>query len=110
MNTRQKSIKYQFKKIGGSFDLDELTYEPHNENINFENVKYIAGPVSLVIIENEKYKKKLYLFGDKHVFTNKFDCQGNATPVNTIYLPDYLRYYFDKTKNIPLALFIEIHY
>jgi len=114
---KKKYIKYKTKylhmrdHVGGSFDLNEEIYTGSNANVtNIDKIKYIAGPVSLTIINNAKYKKKVYLFGDHHVYTDKFVCDGNATNENTIYLPDYLKYYFDKNKNTPIDLFIELPY
>lgn len=112
---KKKYIKYKTKYLreqyGGTFDLNENTYTGLNTvDIKPNEIEYIAGPVSLTVINNTKYNKKIYLFGDIHTYADKFTCDGNATNENTIYLPDYLKYYFDKNKNIPTDLFMESHY
>ena len=115
-----KYIKYKKKYFdakqyirGGLFDINEKTFVANNKDIILDTarLKYIVGPISLTIIFNSKYNKKIYLFGDKHVAaSDNIDCASDITNDNAIYLPDYLKYYFDKTKNIPIDLFIELPY
>ena len=100
---------------GGEYNLDEKTYvDDLNPPIDESELKYIAGPVSYILIRNEEYDKTIRLFGDRHVFTSQFECGpagiDDSTNQNTIYLPDYLKMYFNKYDKIPIDLFIEIHY
>ena len=119
---KQKYIKYKSKYLSlkniqkaGTFYLDEGAYSKirspdlRNIPVDLTNTKYIAGPMSLTIMFNKDLNKKIYLFGDVHVYTSFFDC-GVDDEKNTIYLSDYLNKYLSEEKNKTIDLFIELPY
>ena len=95
--------------FGGAFDQSEKQYVNHHYD-NLDGIKILTGPISHTIIHNTKYNKKIHLFGDRHVYTNKFKCYNQITESNSIYFPDYLEYYFSKEKEKIIDLFIELPY
>lgn len=110
MYTKNKSAYITIKNhFGGSFNVDEQHYINHHYD-NLNGIDLLAGPISHTIIVNTKYNKKIHLFGDRHIYTNKFSCNNKATQTNSIYFPDYLEYYFGKEKEKILDLFIELPY
>jgi hypothetical protein len=95
--------------VVGSFDMNEKHYvNRHYDNLN--GIELLTGPISHTIIHNEKYNKKIHLFGDIHVAADKFSCNNNATSTNAIYFPDYLEYYLGIEKNKIIDLYIELPY
>lgn len=99
--------------------VDEKQYVARNYD-NLDGIELLTGPIFHTIIHNTKYNKKIHLFGDKHVYTNRFSCNGKDTSANSIYFPDYLEYYFTKGINKDINkgnnngkiidLFIELSY
>src|SRR5437763_1762246 len=91
------------KILGGFFSFNEKSYKnDHTKTSTFinKNIKYIAGPISLYVVYDLQENKKIYLFGDVHIATNKgFDC-GSNDELTTIYLPEYLKYIFENNKDI----------
>jgi len=118
---KSKYIKYKTKYLnlkyqqGGIFNLDEQNYQNISPTIlrskkyKNHNPKYIAGPISLTIINNVKFNKKIYMFGDVHKYTSSFDC-GPNDDTETIYLPEYLNNFFSTLTNKYVDLFIELPY
>lgn len=105
-------------QYGSSYNLNEMTYKnTRNHATNLKNIKYIAGPVSIHIIYNKKYDKKIFMFGDHHSPAEKFKCDEKFNPLidkststNTIYLPDYMEYYFSKHIDYPIDVFTELDF
>jgi hypothetical protein len=60
-------------------------------------------------VTNEKYNKKIILFGDVHIAAEKFECAG-TTDDNTIYLADYIKYYLDTERVKPIDIFVELYF
>lgn len=118
MDYKCKYIKYKNKYMnlcsqnGGKYEFDERNYVPTTE-INFDKknnlnkINQIAGPISFQIIKlkNKEYDKIIYLFGDVHVSDTSFNCNDNE---KTMYLPEYLKYYFNINKDKPFDIFVEL--
>jgi hypothetical protein len=122
MMYKPKYIKYKKKylnlkyQLAGNFDMDEEEYGQTSQVfLKYgqpfpKNPKYIAGPVSLIIVNDIQLNKYIYMFGDTHLSAKSFVC-GPDDDTETIYFPDYLNNVLstlDKDKYVDL--FIELPY
>lgn len=107
MDYKRKYIKYKTKynkAKGGDFNFNENDFQVEKyQGEKEKEFKYIAGPVRLVIMENDE--RTIYLFGDRHVTNEKFNC-GIGDDENTIYLTEYLERMFINEKK-HLDFFVE---
>jgi hypothetical protein len=113
---QNKYIRHKIKYLnyknqyGGTFEIDETKYV-NKQYTNIQDIKYLAGPISQIVISIPNYNKKIYLFGDLHTHTDNlgFECDSKSTNSNSIYFPDYLEYYLNKTTKI-IDVFTELAY
>jgi hypothetical protein len=122
---------------GGYFDINELSYK---ENIfdevldkdPIDEIKYIAGPVTMTILRGPKPSNKIiYLIGDVHKYTTAgFECVKKDDSLmgrvweyassyiwdpdedknHTIYYPEYMLRLLKNNKDKQFDIFIELPY
>lgn len=96
-------LKLFLQKAGDyEFDENKIRNIPSStlreEVFDIKNYDYIAGPVSIYFIVNKEFNKRILLFGDHHIYNEKFKC-GINDDTKTIYVTRLCNTLFKKNSN-----------